>query len=47
MLLLNKNVNLNKNEAQSKIGNPTYTFRKMNLCASAPTKNHELKVKLW
>ena len=38
MLLLNKNVNLNKSEGQSKIGNPTCTFREMNLCASAPTK---------
>ena len=29
--LLNKNINLNKNETESKVENPTLTFREMNL----------------
>ena len=30
-LLLNKNINFNKNETESKIENATNTFREMNL----------------
>ena len=31
MLLLNKNINFNKNETESKMENPTHTFKEMNL----------------
>ena len=44
--LLNKNINFNKNETESKMENPTHSFREMNLCFSS-YKNCELKVKLW
>ena len=30
-ILLNKNVNINKNETESKIENPTHSFRETNL----------------
>ena len=30
-ILLNKNVNFNKNEMESKMGNPTHSFREANL----------------
>ena len=30
MFLLNKNMNFNKNEPESKLKNPTYSFREMN-----------------
>ena len=39
-ILLNKNIDLNKNETESKMQNSTYSFRETNL-------NCELKVKLW
>ena len=37
-----KNVNFDKNEMESNIENPTYSFREMNF----RDKNEELKVKL-
>ena len=30
-ILLNKNINFNKNETESKMGSPTHSFRKANL----------------
>ena len=30
-ILLNKNINFNKNEMESKMGNPTHSFREANL----------------
>ena len=45
-ILLNKDVNFNKNETESKMENPTHGFRETNLVLSS-YKNHKLKVKLW
>ena len=45
-ILLNKNINFNKNETESKMENLTHRFREMNLCFSS-YKNRKLKVKLW
>ena len=46
--LLNKNIKFNKNETESKMKNPTHSFREMRwtMCCSL-YKNCELKVKLW
>ena len=44
--LLNKNINFNESKMDSKMENPTYSFREMNLCFSS-YKNCELKIKLW
>ena len=33
-ILLNKNINFNKNETESKIENPTHSFREMKLVLS-------------
>ena len=45
--LLNKNINFNKNETESKIENPLPTvLDRQTLCFSS-YKIHELKVKLW
>ena len=41
-----KNINFNKNETESKMENPTHSFRETNLCFSS-YKNCKLKVKLW
>ena len=38
-----KNINFNKNETESEMGNPTHSFREANL---QPYKNRKLKVKL-
>ena len=38
--------NFNKNETESKMENPTHSFRETNLCFSS-YKNRKLKVKLW
>ena len=48
-ILLSKNINFNKDEAGSKMENPTHSFRETNLeaCALAVYKNYKLKVKLW
>ena len=43
--LVNKNINSNKNEMESKMENPTHTFTEINLYFSS-CKNRELKVKL-
>ena len=43
-ILLNKNVNFNKNETESKTENPTHGFIETNLISSY--KNRKLKVKL-
>ena len=45
-ILLNKNINFNKNEKKSKMENPTHSFRETNPYFSS-YKNHKLKVKLW
>ena len=45
-ILLNKNINFNKNETESKMKNPTHNFKTRTLCFSS-YKNHKLKVKLW
>ena len=44
-ILSNKNVNLNKKETESKMENPTHSFRETNLCFSS-YKSRKLKVKL-
>ena len=44
-ILLNKNININKNETESKIENPTHSFRETKLGFSS-YKNRKLKVKL-
>ena len=47
-ILLNKNINFNKNETESKMENPTHSFRKLNLLLQLSSyKNSKLKVKLW
>ena len=43
-ILLNKNINFNKNKTESNMENPTHTFRET--CFSS-YKNCKLKVKLW
>ena len=45
-ILLNKNINVNKNEAGSKMGNPTQSLEKQTLCFNS-YKNHNLKKNLW
>ena len=45
-ILLNKNINFNKNEMESKMKNPTHSFKRRTLCFSS-YKNGKLKVKLW
>ena len=44
-ILLNKNININKNETESKIENPTHSFGETKLGFSS-YKNRKLKVKL-
>ena len=43
-ILLNKNINFNKNETESKMENPTHSFRETRLSSY---KNRTLKLKLW
>ena len=43
-ILLNKNINFNKNKTESNMENPTHSFRET--CFSS-YKNCKLKVKLW
>ena len=45
MILLNKNLNFNKNETKSKMENPTHSFRETNLVPFSSYKNRKLKVK--
>ena len=45
-ILLNKNINFNKNETEWKMKNPTHSFRKNNLVLQCK-QNYKLKVKLW
>ena len=45
-ILLNKNINFNKNETESKMENPTHGLERQTLCFSS-YKNRKLKVKLW
>ena len=45
-ILLNKNINFTKNESESKIENPTHSF-KGRICCFSAYKNCKLKVKLW
>ena len=45
-ILLNKNINFNKNETESRMKNPTHSFKRRTLCFSS-YKNRKLKVKLW
>ena len=45
-ILLDKNINFNKNETESKMGNPTHSFRETNLVLQL-IENCKLKVKLW
>ena len=44
-ILLNKNVNFNKNETQSKMESLTHSFRETKLVLQ--NKNRKLRVKLW
>ena len=44
-ILLNKNINFNKNEAESKMENPIHSFGEQTLCFSS-YKNCKLKVQL-
>ena len=46
-ILLNKNINFNKNETESKMENPKHSFRETNLVLQLIIKNCKLKVKLW
>ena len=45
-ILLNKNINFNKNETESKMENPTHRFRETNLAPQLIIKNCKLKIKL-
>ena len=45
--LLNKYMNFDKNETESKIENPPHTFRDTNLVLNSLYKSPKLKVKLW
>ena len=45
-ILLNKNINFNKNEAGLKMKNPTHSFKEMNLVLQLISES-QLKVKLW
>ena len=45
-ILLNKNINFNKSETESKMENPTHVLERQTLCFSS-YKNRKLKVKLW
>ena len=45
-ILLNENINFNKNETGSKMENPTHSLERRTLCFSS-YKNRTLKVKLW
>ena len=44
-ILLNKNINFNKNETEWEMKNPTHSFRKNNLVLQCK-QNYKLKVKL-
>ena len=44
-ILLNKNINFNKNETELKMENPTYNFRETNLMLQL-IKESQIKVKL-
>ena len=44
--LLNKNMNFDKNEMESRMLNPTHAFKETNLCFNS-NKNCKLKVNLW
>ena len=46
-ILLNKNINLNKIETESKIENPTRSFLERRTLCFSSYKNRKLKVKLW
>ena len=41
MFFLNKNINLNNKEVESKMKNPTHNFRKMNLALQLTYTNRE------
>ena len=45
-ILLNKIINFNKNETESKMENPTHSLERQTLCFDS-YKNRKLKVKLW
>ena len=45
-ILLNKNINFNKNETESKIKNPAHTVLKRRASCFSSCKNRTLKVKL-
>ena len=46
-ILLNKNINFDKDETESKMGNLTRCFRETNFARFRSCKNFKLKVKLW
>ena len=46
-ILLNKNINFNKNETESNMGNSTNSFRETDLVCFSSCKNRKLKVKRW
>ena len=46
-LLLNKNINFNKNKTELKVENPIHVFRGTNLILQFIYTNHESKVTLW
>ena len=48
-ILLNKNINFNKNETESKMENPIHSFRETNVQTLyfSSYKDRKLKVKLW
>ena len=46
-ILLNKNINFNKNETESNMGNSTHSFRETDLVCFSSCKNRKLKVKRW
>ena len=47
-ILLNKNINVNKNETEPKTENPSYSFRQTNLCFnSRRNQRTKIKVRLW
>ena len=44
-ILLNKNINFNKNETESKIENPTHSFREMKLVHSVIRESKVRQIK--
>ena len=47
IILLNKNMNFNKDETESKTENSTHGSGETDLVCFSSYKNHKLKVKLW